>query len=256
MHDHVLPSMVPAPGTISLVSGGSRGLGLVLVNGLLTAKGKVATFSRSKTDAISRLEQNAETADRILFAAIDGRDSQAVGEFVKTAATHFGGIDVLVNNAGVARDGVHALFADDRIDEVIDINLRATLKLTKQVIRVMLAQARGGRIINISSIIGQRGYRGLATYSATKAALDGLTRALARELGDRKILVNSIAPGYLRTEMTHGLDESQMQQIVRRTPLQRLGEPDDIVALLLFLCSDGASFLTGNVITVDGGLTT
>ena len=136
----------------------------------------------------------------------------------------------------------------------MDLNLKGTLYVTRQVSRRMLAR-RSGSIVNISSIVGLSGYRGLAVYSATKAALDGMTRALARELGSRGITVNSVAPGYLRTEMSHGLDESQLQQIVRRTPAGRLGEPADIARVVQFLTDPAASYLTGQVIVVDGGLT-
>jgi 3-oxoacyl-[acyl-carrier protein] reductase len=246
----------PAPGFVSLVTGGSRGLGLALVEGLLEAGGRVATFSRSATPEIDRLAADPAYTDRFMFARIDMRDAAGAGAFVRAIRDRFGRLDALVNNAGIALDGVHGLFADEAIDDVLDVNLRAPLKLTRHAVRQMLTQREGGRIVNISSIIGVRGYRGLVTYSATKAALDGMTRALARELGDRGILVNSIAPGYLRTTMTHGLDAGQSAQIVRRTPLRRLGEPGDVVPLLLFLCSDGARFITGQTFVVDGGLTT
>jgi 3-oxoacyl-[acyl-carrier protein] reductase len=128
--------------------------------------------------------------------------------------------------------------------------------LTKLVVRRMLVGTSRGVILNISSIIGVRGYSGLSVYASTKAGMDGMTRALARELGPRRIRVNSIAPGYLETEMTRGLDQRQREQIVRRTPLGRLGVPDDIVGPVLFLFSDAASFITGQIIVVDGGITT
>jgi 3-oxoacyl-[acyl-carrier protein] reductase len=246
-------ALTPAPGFVSLVSGGSRGLGLAFVEGLLDAGGRVATFARSKTEAVTRLE--AAAGDRFAFFTADARDPKRCGEVVREVHQKFGRIDALINNAGVAREGVHALMQDEQVDEVLDTNLRAPLKLTRAVVRVMLTQPSGGRVINISSIIGQRGFRGLGTYAATKAALDGFTRALARELGDRNIQVNSIAPGYLRTELSHGLDDAQLKQIERRTPLGRLGEPTDVVPLLLFLCSEGARFVTGQTLVVDGGVT-
>jgi 3-oxoacyl-[acyl-carrier protein] reductase len=167
----------------------------------------------------------------------------------------FGRIDVLINNAGVARDGVIAMFSDTDADAVIDLNLKGTITITRLVVRRMLAANNGGSIVNISSIVGLAGYRGLAVYSATKAALDGFTRALSRELGSRGITVNSVAPGYLRTEMTHGLDADQLQQIVRRTPAGRLGEPGDVARVCQFLTDPVNTYLTGQVIVVDGGLT-
>jgi 3-oxoacyl-[acyl-carrier protein] reductase len=161
---------------------------------------------------------------------------------------------VLVNNAGVARDGILGLVDDEDIDVVVDLNLKGTLYMCRLVSRRMLARG-GGTIVNVSSIVGRTGYRGLAVYSATKAALDGLTRALARELGSRHITVNGIAPGYLRTEMSHGLDEDQLNQIVRRTPAGHLGEPADIARAVQFLTDPRNTYLTGHVLVVDGGLT-
>ena len=159
-----------------------------------------------------------------------------------------------LNNAGVALDGVLAMANYADIEKTLGINLFGALATTREVLRSMLIKKRG-RIINISSIIGNRGYSGLSVYAATKGGLDAMTRSLARELGSRRITVNSIAPGYLETEMTHGLSDSQKGQIVRRTPLGRLGTPEDIVGLVLYLLSDDAAFLTGQVITVDGGIT-
>jgi 3-oxoacyl-[acyl-carrier protein] reductase len=146
------------------------------------------------------------------------------------------------------------MFSDEDIDTVVDLNIKGTLYVSRAVSRKMLVK-RSGYIVNISSIVGLSGYRGLATYSATKAALDGLTRALARELGSRGIVVNGIAPGYLKTEMSHGLDADQLNQIVRRTPAGRLGDPEDIARVCQFLTDPANSYLTGQVIVVDGGLT-
>ena len=237
-----------------LITGGSRGLGAELVRAFLTLGDAVATCSRSSTPEIEAWGADPEFCDRFHHEMLDLRDRAAVDAFVAGTLERFGRIDVLVNNAGVARDGVLALVPDAQIDEVIDLNLKATIHLTRLVVRRMLLQ-RSGRIINISSIVGISGYRGLSIYGSTKAAIDGFSRALARELGSRGITVNAVAPGYLRTEMTHGLDADQLRQIARRTPLGRLGEPSDVAAAVRFLASDDAAFITGHALVVDGGLT-
>ena len=161
-------------------------------------------------------------------------------------------MDALVNNAGIAHDGVLALTSDDSIAQMLDINLKAALVLARESVRPMLVQG-SGNIINISSIIAQRGFTGLSAYAATKAGMIGMTRSLAREVGPRNIRVNAIAPGYLETEMSEGLSDTQRQQILRRTPLGRLGTGDDIAPVVAFLLSDASRYITGQVITVDGG---
>jgi 3-oxoacyl-[acyl-carrier protein] reductase len=235
-----------------IVTGGSRGLGAGIVDAHLEAGDRVATCARSRTPEIDRWER--EYADRFLFREVDLSNREQTADFVGAVVERWRTIEVLVNNAGVARDGILALADDDDVDVVVDLNIKGTLHITKLVSRRMLARQRG-HIVNISSIVGLSGYRGLAVYSATKAALDGLTRSLARELGSRGIVVNSIAPGYLRTEMSHGLDEEQLNQIVRRTPAGRLGEPADIARLVLFLTDPANDYITGQVIVADGGLT-
>ena len=235
-----------------VITGGSRGLGSGIVQSFLDSGDRVASCSRSSTDQVKQWE--SDHPDRFLFVEADIADRDQSTAFVKAVIEKFGAIDVLVNNAGVARDGILALFSDDDSDTVIDLNLKATIHLSRQVVRNMLAHG-GGRIVNISSITGLTGYRGLTVYGATKAALDGFTRGLAREVGSRKITVNSIASGYLKTEMSHGLDEDQLNQIVRRTPAGRLGEPDDIARAIQFLADERNDWLTGQVLVIDGGLT-
>ncbi len=238
---------------VVIVTGGSRGLGAGFVQAYLDAGERVATCARSRTPEVDRWAR--EYPDRFLFAEVDMSDRESTAAFVEQVLKAWGGaIDVLINNAGVARDGILGMARDEDVDTVLDLNLKGTLQITKLVSRRMLSQ-RSGYIVNISSIVGLSGYRGLAVYSATKAALDGLTRSLARELGSRGIVVNSIAPGYLKTEMSHGLDGDQLGQIVRRTPMGRLGDPADIARIALFLTSPENSYITGQVIVADGGLT-
>jgi 3-oxoacyl-[acyl-carrier protein] reductase len=240
-----------SPRTV-VVTGGSRGLGAGIVQSFLDSGDRVASCSRSATDQVRLWEK--EHGDRFLFVEADIADRAQSTAFAKAVIERWGSVDVLVNNAGVARDGILALFSDEDADTVIDLNLKATIHLSRQIVRNMLAHG-GGRIVNISSITGLTGYRGLTVYGATKAAIDGFTRALAREVGSRKITVNSIASGYLKTEMSHGLDEGQLNQIVRRTPAGRLGEPDDIARAVQFLVDERNDWITGQVLVVDGGLT-
>ena len=240
---------------VVVVTGGSRGLGAGLVQAFLDAGDHVATCSRSPSAATDAWTKDPSLSGRFEYVAdIDLAERSACERFVKRVVDRFGRIDVLVNNAGLARDGVLATFADDDVDAVVDLNLKGTIHMTKLVVRRMLRRG-SGRVINVSSIVGLSGYRGLSVYGATKGALHGFTRAMARELGSRGITVNAVAPGYLRTEMTHGLDEEQMGQIARRTPAGRLGEVEDVAGVVRFLASDDARFITGQVIVVDGGLT-
>ena len=234
-----------------LISGGSRGLGKNLVTGLLDAGYRVSAFSRRQTEFT---EQNAANAN-FFFETADVSDARSLDGYLRAAESKLGPFYGLINCAGIAADGVLATMPEQQLESVVSVNLTGALRLTRRVLRRMLLNSTGGVIINVSSIIGLRGYSGLAAYAATKAGMDAMTRSLARELGHRQIRVNSIAPGYLETEMTHGLSEEQKDQIVRRTPLGRLGRPADVVGPVRFLLSDAAAFITGQVLVVDGGIT-
>ena len=233
-----------------LISGGSRGLGAELVAGFRAQGCNVASFSRSKTPFIEALDG----AEDFHWAAIDGRDHAAMREFVHATASRFGRVDTLINNTGIATDAVLPLMRPDDIIDMVDINLTAALLLAQACSRVMLRQA-AGCIVNISSVNAIRGHEGVAVYSATKAALDGFTRSLARELGPRNIRVNSVAPGYFETDLVKGMASSQKDRIARRTPLRRLARIEEIAAAVHFLASDQASFITGQTLVVDGGIT-
>ena len=243
--------MIPAPEDRHIVvSGGSRGLGRGLVEALLGNGYRVSTFSRQPTTFTESLQNNAG----FFFCPVDISDLSSIKAFIQAAEAKLGPPHGLVNCAGVAADGVLATMTDQSIENVLSVNLKGTLRLTKLIVRRLLVERRGGVIVNVSSIVGLRGYSGLTVYAATKAGMDAISRTLARELGERGIRVNSVAPGYIATEMTHGLGKNQIQQIVRRTPLGRLGEVRDIVGPVLFLLSEEARFITGQVLIVDGGI--
>lgn len=235
-----------------IVTGGSRGLGLGIVEALLADGYRVSTCSRSPSAALEAL-----AGPDFFWQACRVGDGDEVRAFID-AAVEWGGASPLwgvVNNAGIAREGVLATFPEIDVEEVIQTNLTGAIQVARAFLRAKLLKRGPGRIVNISSIIGQRGYTGLAAYSASKAGLDGLTRALAREVGRLQVTVNSVAPGYLTTEMSGTLAEGQREQIVRRTPLGRLGDVADVVPVVRFLLSDGAAFVTGQTIVVDGGIT-
>lgn len=234
-----------------LISGGSKGLGAGLVTSFLEAGYKVATFSRSPNAQVAAWKN--KYAAHFYFEPLDLSDKPGCKQFIRNVQTHLGEIDILINNAGIAHTAILALSDDESIDRLIDTNLKGTFYLTRLVSRPMLSLG-WGRIINISSIVGLSGYRGLSVYSATKAGLDGFTRSLARELGARNITVNSIAPGYLTTEMTEELDERQQKQIIGRTPMGRMGTVHDVSGAALFLAGEKSDFITGQVLVVDGGI--
>ena len=239
-----------------MVTGGSRGLGAAFVEALLADGYRVSTCSRSKPARLAALLDHPEYAQRFYWAPCEVGNADDANRFVTDAMQWAGeyGIYGLVNNAGVAQAGILTSFPNVESERLIQVNLIGAIHFARAVSEHMIRQNTGGRIINISSIIGSRGYNGLAAYSASKAGMDGLTRALAREFGRRRITVNSIGPGYVKTEMSATLTPPQLAQIVNRTPLGRLASEDDITALLRFLLSDGAGMITGQVILVDGGV--
>ncbi len=243
---------MPQSRRVALVSGGSRGLGAVLVSGFLDRRYAVATLSRTKTAFVSDMLRTKRR--HFLWSAVDGRDHEALRAFVAEIGRRFGRIDVLVNNAGIAVEGILPTMRPCEIEAAVSVNLTAALVLAHACSRLMLRQG-SGCIINISSVHAIRGHSGVSVYSATKAALDGLTRSLARELGPRKIRVNSVAPGYFDSEMVAHMPDEQKQRIARRTPLGRLARIDDVANAIHFLTSEQASFITGQILVIDGGIT-
>lgn len=239
-----------------VVSGGSRGLGLAIVRDLVDHGYRVATCSRGSSGDLEALRE-AVGEKRLYWRACQIEVEREVADFFSDVERWVGtgSLYALVNNAGIARDGIFATFPAVESERIVAVNLMGALRMSRFMLRGLLRRKHGGRIINISSIIGSRGYIGLAAYSASKAGLDGFTRSLAREVGRRQITVNSVAPGYLETEMSTSLERQQKQQIVNRTPLGRLGSVADVVPVVRFLLSPEAGFVTGQTIVIDGGIT-
>ncbi len=227
-----------------------------LVSSLLAQGYRVATCSRKKTIEIDKLESSYKTTGGFLWTAsemgIEEEEQTFFDHVMDWAADD--GLYGLVNNAAITGEGILATFPNVDSERIINVNLLSALRLSRLALRVMIRHGDGGRIINISSIVGSRGYTGLAAYSVSKSGMDGLTRSVAREVGRRGVTVNSVAPGYLETELSAGLGEAQRRQIMNRTPIGRLGSVTDVTPLICFLLRPEASFITGQTLVVDGGL--
>ena len=246
--------MIDLTGKVALVTGGSRGLGRAIAIRLATQGADVAISYRGNEAAAAATTAAVEALGRRALAVqADVRDQEAAEALVKRVLGAFGRLDILVNNAGITRDDLIMRMSADAWRDVLETNLFGAFYATKAVTRPML-KARGGRIVNITSVSGQAGQIGQANYSSAKAGLIGLTKATARELASRGITANAVAPGFVVTELTENLNEDLKAQIVERTPLGRFGTPEEIAAAVAFLASDEAAYITGQVLAVDGGL--
>jgi 3-oxoacyl-[acyl-carrier protein] reductase len=239
---------------VALVTGGSRGIGRAISLALAGAGASVAVNYRGNQAAADETVAAIEAAGGTAVA-IQGDIAQAedVERVFKAVQERFGRLDILVNNAGITRDTLLLRMKEADFDAVIDTNLRGAYLCTRAALRPM-TKARGGRIINITSVVGLIGNAGQANYSAAKAGLIGFTKAVAREMSSRAITVNAVAPGYVDTEMTAGLGDQIRAAILENIPLGRLGTPEDIAGTVCFLASDAAGYITGQTITVDGGM--
>ena len=238
-------------GQIALVTGASRGIGQAIADALMQAGAKVigtATTADGAAAIDARLKGNGGRG-----VALNVTDPKACEAIIDLIVKDFGGIQILVNNAGITRDQLAMRMKADEWTDVIDTNLSAVFRLSQAVLRPMM-KARTGRIINITSIVGHMGNAGQANYAAAKAGVSGMTRALAREIGSRNITVNCVAPGFIDTDMTRALSEEQQNALKSNIPLARLGTPEDVASAVAFLASPAAAYITGNTLHVNGGL--
>jgi len=239
----------------ALITGGTRGIGLGIVEEFLKTDfaDVVFIFRSSKEQAEEIVRKFNSQGKKVLALQADVSDFNMVTQAVNKAVEYLGGLDVLVNNAGITKDNLLLRMSEKDFDEVVNVNLKSVFNFTKAVLRIMLKQ-RSGSIINISSVVGIMGNAGQANYSASKAGIIGFTKSVAREIASRNIRVNAVAPGYIQTDMTASLNDEQKKSLIENIPLKRIGKPEDIAKAVKFLASEDSAYITGQVITVDGGM--
>ena len=239
---------------IAVVTGGSRGIGRAIALALAEAGADVAVVyagnAQAAAETVGRIEALGRKAQSF---ACDVADFAKVRELVKAIQQAFGGVDILVNNAGIVRDGLVLTMKEEQFDAVLDVNLKGAFNMIRHSAGLMLRR-RAGRIINIASVSGIIGNPGQSNYAAAKAGMIGMTKSVARELAGKGITCNAIAPGYIETDMTGSLPEKTLEQAVAQIPLGRMGRPEEIAKMALFLASDDAAYITGQTLCVDGGL--
>ncbi|HKL60668.1 MAG TPA: 3-oxoacyl-[acyl-carrier-protein] reductase [Sphaerochaeta sp.] len=237
----------------ALVTGGSRGIGMAIVAELLTQGCNVWYLSRSEGEAVSLKEKAASLGRTLTWVACDMAERTSVQEAVESVIKEAKSVDVLINNAGITRDGLIMRMKDEAWDDVIAVNLTGAFLTSRRIGRLMAGQ-RQGAIINISSVVGIMGNGGQSNYAASKAGLIGFSKSLARELSSRNVRVNVVAPGFIKTAMTDVLPEALKEGLNTQIPLSRIGEAEEVAHAVAFLASEKASYITGQVLAVDGGM--
>jgi 3-oxoacyl-[acyl-carrier protein] reductase len=246
--------MLQLNGKTAVVTGGSRGIGSSIAKTLAQLGANVAVNYASNSDAAQEIVREITgLGGNATAIGADVADAGAANALIQNAAKHFGTVDILVNSAGITRDGLLMRMKDEDWQRVIQTNLTGVFNCTRAVARIM-ARQKWGRIVNISSVVGIKGNAGQANYCASKAGVIGLTKSVAKELGSRGITVNAIAPGYIQTDMTGKLPENIKEEMLKRVVLGRPGTPEDVAWLAAFLSSDLSSYITGQIISVDGGI--
>ncbi|OIO72818.1 MAG: 3-oxoacyl-[acyl-carrier-protein] reductase [Elusimicrobia bacterium CG1_02_37_114] len=239
---------------VAIVTGGAQGIGRAIANALANEGAKIVISDINESLAKTTAEEIAKTAGiETLSVKTNVANYAEVENLVKQTLDKFSKIDILVNNAGITRDNLLMRMSDEEWSQVIDVNLKGVFNCTKAVSKVMMKQ-RSGRIVNIASVVGLMGNPGQINYVASKGGVIALTKSAARELASRNILVNAVAPGFIRTAMTDALSDEQKKKLSELIPLQKLGEADDVAKAVVFLCSDESSYITGQVISVNGGM--
>ena len=241
-------------GKVALVTGASRGIGRAIALRLAEEGAKVAINYAGNTARAEEVRNEIESRGGEAFLVqADISDSKAVEAMVSQVAERFGQLDILVNNAGITRDGLLMRMKEEDFDAVIDTNLRGVFYCTKAVSKLMMKK-RSGRIVNMASVVGLTGNAGQTNYAAAKAGVVGFSKSAARELASRRITVNAVAPGFIDTDMTAAMTDKAREATLANIPLKRMGRPEDVANAVLFLVSDQASYITGQVVNVDGGM--
>lgn len=242
-------------GKTALITGAARGIGYAVAEKLASCGANIAVvdYCGEEDGAKSAAALAEKYGVKTAFYRCDVSDFEAGSEAVKTIIEEFGGVDMLVNNAGIVRDMLMLKMTDKDFDAVINVNLKGTFNMTKHLYSHMMKK-RAGRIVNVSSVVGLTGNAGQANYSASKAGVVGLTKSAAKELAGRGVTVNAVAPGYIMTDMTNALSDKVKEAFTAQIPMKKGGRPEDVANAIAFLCSDDAAYITGEVIRVDGGL--